>query len=232
MYDLAKRRLHAVVHLLHLAQHAGWELTEYFTELTQGRRAEFFRPNLWPNTPDILPELSAARRPAGLHGPRSCWPPRSAANYGIYGPAFELLEHEPRLTGSEEYLDSEKYQLRSWDLDDPLSIAPILATDEPDPPREPGPARQRLAPVPRRRPGRPALLQQDEPRPRQCDRGGRQPRPVRRPRGPGVPRPARARRRPLRAWTICWAASATSGTAGTTTFASIPDGEIARPRVR
>src|SRR5207342_519282 len=100
---------------------------EYFTELTQGPPRDFFRPNVWPNTPDILPEHLQ-------HGGRSAFIARAvlaatlAANYGVYGPAFELLEHEPRVPGAEEYLDSEKYQLRSWDLDDPLSIAPILAT--------------------------------------------------------------------------------------------------------
>ncbi len=48
------------------------------------------------------------------------------ASYGIYGPAFELLDHEPREPGSEEYRDSEKYQLRCWDHDDPRSLAPLL----------------------------------------------------------------------------------------------------------
>jgi starch synthase (maltosyl-transferring) len=50
-----------------------------------------------------------------------------AANYGVYGPAFELQEHVPRETGSEEYLDSEKYQLRQWDLRRADSLAPLLA---------------------------------------------------------------------------------------------------------
>jgi starch synthase (maltosyl-transferring) len=49
-----------------------------------------------------------------------------SANWGIYGPAFELLEHRPIREGSEEYLDSEKYQLRQWDLDDPDSLAPLI----------------------------------------------------------------------------------------------------------
>ncbi|MBV8780817.1 MAG: alpha-1,4-glucan--maltose-1-phosphate maltosyltransferase, partial [Phycisphaerae bacterium] len=49
------------------------------------------------------------------------------ANYGIYGPAFELLEGRPVKHGSEEYLDSEKYQIRQWDLNSPHSIADLLA---------------------------------------------------------------------------------------------------------
>jgi starch synthase (maltosyl-transferring) len=48
------------------------------------------------------------------------------ANYGVYGPAFELTEHRPVRSGSEEYLDSEKYQLRSWDLDRPDSLRDII----------------------------------------------------------------------------------------------------------
>jgi starch synthase (maltosyl-transferring) len=48
-------------------------------------------------------------------------------SWGIYGPAFELLEHLPIREGSEEYLDSEKYQLREWDLSDPDSIAPLIS---------------------------------------------------------------------------------------------------------
>ena len=49
------------------------------------------------------------------------------ANYGIYGPAFELGENRPVRAGSEEYLDSEKYQVRNWDLDDPNSLAELIA---------------------------------------------------------------------------------------------------------
>ena len=50
-----------------------------------------------------------------------------AGSYGIYGPAYELREHRPREHGSEEYLDSEKYQLRHWNHDDPESLAPFIA---------------------------------------------------------------------------------------------------------
>jgi starch synthase (maltosyl-transferring) len=91
------------------------ELTEYFTELTGGPGRDYFRPNCWPNTPDILPEhLQTGGRPAFMA--RVVLAATLAANYGIYGPAYELLEHAPREAGSEEYLDSEKYELRHWDL--------------------------------------------------------------------------------------------------------------------
>ena len=57
----------------------------------------------------------------------------AGANYGIYGPAFELLEHAPREPGSEEYLDSEKYELRHWDLDRADSLARVHRARERDP---------------------------------------------------------------------------------------------------
>ncbi len=102
------------------------ELTEYFTELAHGEGREYFRPNAWPNTPDILHEyLQFGGRPAFVV--RLILAATLSANYGIYGPAFELWEHRPRESGSEEYLDSEKYQLRQWDLDDPTSLKELIA---------------------------------------------------------------------------------------------------------
>ena len=101
------------------------ELTEYFTELTQGPGRDYFRPNCWPNTPDILPEfLQFGGRAAFMV--RLVLAATLAANYGIYGPAFELLEHLPREPGAEEYLDSEKYQLRTWDLARSDSLAEFI----------------------------------------------------------------------------------------------------------
>jgi starch synthase (maltosyl-transferring) len=102
------------------------ELTEYFTELTQGPGREYFRPNCWPNTPDILPEaLQIGGR--GAFMARLILAATLCPNYGIYGPAFELLEHVPREPASEEYLNSEKYELRHWDLEREDSLAAFIA---------------------------------------------------------------------------------------------------------
>ncbi|HWN42890.1 MAG TPA: alpha-1,4-glucan--maltose-1-phosphate maltosyltransferase [Thermoanaerobaculia bacterium] len=103
-----------------------WELTEYFTELTQTQVREYFRPNLWPNTPDILTErLQFGGRPAFAQ--RFLLAATLGASYGIYGPAFELLENRAKERGSEEYLDSEKYQIREWDLGSPDSLSELIA---------------------------------------------------------------------------------------------------------
>lgn len=102
------------------------ELMEYFTELTTAPGDAYFRPNVWPNTPDILHE-------ALQNGMRSTYSARLvlaatlAANYGIYGPTYELLESTPREARSEEYRDSEKYQLRHWSLERPDSLWPLIA---------------------------------------------------------------------------------------------------------
>ncbi len=101
------------------------ELTQYFKELTQTDVREFFRPNLWPNTPDILTEhLQHGGRPAFMS--RLVLAATLGASYGIYGPAFELGEHRPIKLGSEEYLDSEKYEIRRWDLDRPDSLREFI----------------------------------------------------------------------------------------------------------
>jgi starch synthase (maltosyl-transferring) len=102
------------------------ELIEYFTELAHAPSREYFRPNCWPNTPDILPyHLQNATLPAFRL--RFILAATLAANYGMYGPAFELGENRPREPHSEEYLDSEKYQLRHWDTTRSDSLAPLVA---------------------------------------------------------------------------------------------------------
>jgi starch synthase (maltosyl-transferring) len=101
------------------------ELTTYFQELAGTEVAEFFRPHLWPNTPDILhASLQAGGRPAFQI--RAILAATLGANFGIYGPAFELVEHEPRDAGSEEYRDSEKYQLVHRDREAAHSLRPLL----------------------------------------------------------------------------------------------------------
>jgi starch synthase (maltosyl-transferring) len=102
------------------------ELVDYFTELAQGPGRDYFRPNVWPNTPDILhAQLQGGQ--AAMFRLRLVLAGTLAASYGIYGPAYELLEHLPRSPGGEEYLDSEKYQLRTWDHGRPDSLAPFVA---------------------------------------------------------------------------------------------------------
>jgi starch synthase (maltosyl-transferring) len=102
------------------------ELTDYFSELAHTEVREYFRPNLWPNTPDILTEfLQVGGRPAFMI--RLILAATLGASYGIYGPAYELCENIPFRPGSEEYLNSEKYELKHRDLDSPLSLKDLIA---------------------------------------------------------------------------------------------------------
>ncbi|RZJ14915.1 MAG: alpha-1,4-glucan--maltose-1-phosphate maltosyltransferase [Acidovorax sp.] len=101
------------------------ELTAYFIELSSGPGKDYFRPNVWPNTPDILNEHLHGGEPAVFMS-RLVLAATLAASYGIYGPAYELLEHDPREPGSEEYLHSEKYQLRHWDHDRPDNLRDFI----------------------------------------------------------------------------------------------------------
>jgi len=101
------------------------EITEYLTELTQTEQREYFRPNFWPNTPDILPELlQYGGRPAFVI--KLILAATLSSNYGIYGPAFELCVNEA-LPGKEEYLNSEKYELKQWDWDRPGNLKQFIA---------------------------------------------------------------------------------------------------------
>ncbi|MGA3216454.1 MAG: alpha-1,4-glucan--maltose-1-phosphate maltosyltransferase [Acidimicrobiales bacterium] len=103
-----------------------WELERYLTELLDSETADYLRPNLWPNTPDILSqELQSGGRAAFLS--RLVLAATLSASYGIYGPAFELQEHEPRSSGSEEYKHSEKYEIRSWDRQSSDSLSGFVA---------------------------------------------------------------------------------------------------------
>lgn len=124
MYQLAKLGFSQSYTYFTWRQSA-WELREYFTELTTRPVVDFFRPNVWPNTPDILTaQLQEGGRPVFIQ--RLVLAATLSANYGIYGPAFELVEHRGLKPGSEEYLDSEKYQLRQWDLRAEHSLAPLI----------------------------------------------------------------------------------------------------------
>jgi starch synthase (maltosyl-transferring) len=102
------------------------DITEYMIELTQTPVTDFFWPNFWPNTPDILHEtLQKGGRPAFIA--RLVLAATLCSNYGIYGPAFELFENAPKEPGSEEYLNSEKYEIRHWDIDRKDSLKDIIA---------------------------------------------------------------------------------------------------------
>ena len=107
-------------------RNAKWELEQYFTELTQTQVREFYRPNLWPNTPDILNNyLRDGGRPAFIT--RLVLAATLGANYGIYGPAFELCENRRKDTVSEEYLNSEKYEIKHWNIERQDSLKDIIS---------------------------------------------------------------------------------------------------------
>ena len=99
------------------------ELEEYFTELTRGEMREYFRPHLFPNTPDILPfYLQEGGRPAFMI--RAVLAATLSGIYGIYS-GFELCENAA-LPGREEYLNSEKYQYKERDWDASGNIKPLI----------------------------------------------------------------------------------------------------------
>jgi len=106
------------------------ELQTYLEEITQPPVSDFFQPNFWPNTPDILhKQLQDGGRPAFMQ--RLILAATLTANYGIYGPAYELAENAPAKpapgkTESEEYLDSEKYEIRQRDRNAPGSLVPLI----------------------------------------------------------------------------------------------------------
>lgn len=102
------------------------EIEEYFTELTQTGMSEYYRPNLFANTPDILHAyLQTGGRPA--FQVRLILAATLGATYGIYS-GFEVCENRPVAPGSEEYLDSEKYQVRQWNWEAPGNINGLIRT--------------------------------------------------------------------------------------------------------
>jgi starch synthase (maltosyl-transferring) len=102
------------------------EITDYFTQLTSPPLSDYFRPNAWPNTPDILTEYLVKGGRAEFIV-RLVLAATLSASYGIYGPAFELGEHVPAAPGSEEYLNSEKYELKRWDISRSDSLRDLIA---------------------------------------------------------------------------------------------------------
>jgi len=117
------------------------ELTAYTRDLAAV--SHFFRPSFWPNTPDILTEeLQTGGRAAFIA--RYVLAATLSPACGIYGPAYELRESKPLHEGSEEYHQSEKYQIRVWDLERPDSLAPLLT--QVNRARKAHPALQRFGP--------------------------------------------------------------------------------------
>jgi len=107
-------------------RNAKQELIDYFTEITQPPVADYFRGHLWPNTPDILhATLQTGGRPAFRM--RLLLAATLSSLYGIYS-GYELCENQPVAEGSEEYLNSEKYELKVRDWDAPGSITDLVTT--------------------------------------------------------------------------------------------------------
>lgn len=131
MYGLAKRGF-TQSYTYFTWRNTKAELQSYLEEITRPPVSEFFQPNFWPNTPDILHKtLQEGGRPAFMH--RVILAATLVASFGIYGPAYELAENaaaEPPegRTESEEYLDSEKYQIRQRDRNKPGSLVPLISS--------------------------------------------------------------------------------------------------------
>ncbi len=129
MYGLAKRGF-TQSYTYFTWRNSKAELQSYLEELTRPSISDFFQPNLWPNTPDILHKtLQEGGRPAFMH--RIILAATLSSSYGIYGPAYELAENAAAMTAngqgqSEEYLDSEKYQIRQRDRNAPGSLVPLI----------------------------------------------------------------------------------------------------------
>jgi starch synthase (maltosyl-transferring) len=101
-----------------------WEIEQYVTELAGYPEREFYRPNFFVSTPDILP-FHLQRGEPWIFKTRLALAATLSSNYGIYN-GFELLEHEP-IPGREEYLNSEKYEVKSRDWDKPGNIKLYIA---------------------------------------------------------------------------------------------------------
>ena len=100
------------------------ELEEYVNELTKTDQRYYFRPNFWPNTPDILPPLLTYGG-ENAHILRVLLAATLSSNYGLYGPVYEFGLNKPR-PGKEEYIDNEKYEVRHWDWDQYTRIREII----------------------------------------------------------------------------------------------------------
>jgi starch synthase (maltosyl-transferring) len=89
------------------------EIVEYMTTLTQTESREYYRPNFWPNTPDILPYHLHGRN-SNAFFLRLAMAATLSSNYGVYGAAYEFCDNTA-FHGKEEYMDSEKYEIKTYD---------------------------------------------------------------------------------------------------------------------
>ncbi|TDD93897.1 alpha-1,4-glucan--maltose-1-phosphate maltosyltransferase [Flavobacterium cellulosilyticum] len=102
------------------------ELTTYVEELTQSEQKEFYRPNFWPNTPDINP-FALQRGNESVHLQKYFLAATLSSSVGIYGPVFEYMISTPLAAGKEEYLDSEKYEVIKWDWEKRNVITTLIS---------------------------------------------------------------------------------------------------------
>jgi starch synthase (maltosyl-transferring) len=105
-------------------RNSAWELGQYLTELSQTELTDWFRPNFWVNTPDILHATLQHGGPPAFRI-RAVLAAITCPSWGMYS-GYELCESTPLREGSEEYLDSEKYQLKPRDWSEPRSLAPFI----------------------------------------------------------------------------------------------------------
>ncbi len=101
------------------------ELTEYVEELTRSDQKEFYRPNFWPNTPDINP-FPLQNGNESIHLQKYFLAATLSSSVGIYGPVFEYRISTPMAPGKEEYLDSEKYEYFRWDWEKQNKITTLI----------------------------------------------------------------------------------------------------------
>ncbi|WP_345950693.1 alpha-1,4-glucan--maltose-1-phosphate maltosyltransferase [Mucilaginibacter sp. PAMB04274] len=100
------------------------ELEEYLTELTKTEMRYFYRPNFWPNTPDILPP-ALTQGGDNAHITRVILAATLSSNYGLYGPVYEFGINAPH-GAKEEYIDNEKYEIKNWDWNRYTRIGDII----------------------------------------------------------------------------------------------------------
>jgi starch synthase (maltosyl-transferring) len=101
------------------------EFVQYLNELTRTERKEYFRPNFWPNTPDILP-VSLQYKGEAAFIARLVMAATLSSSYGIYGPVFELGHNVPH-PKREEYIDNEKYEIKVYDWQSMTRMRKLIA---------------------------------------------------------------------------------------------------------